>query len=47
MSEQQENHTGTACPVCGINGTCSHPLKYPPIPPWQPNVFVKSIPTDN
>lgn len=47
MSEQQQDHTGTACPFCGINGKCGHPVKMPAIPPWQPNVWAKSIVTDN
>jgi hypothetical protein len=47
MSEQQKDHTGITCPVCGINGVCSHPVKYPPIAAWIANVWFKSIPTDN
>jgi hypothetical protein len=42
MSEQQHDHTGTVCPFCGINGLCAHPVKEPPIPPWQPNIWFKN-----
>lgn len=41
------HHEGTACPVCGLTTVCGHPVKYPPIPPWQANIWVKSIPTDH
>jgi hypothetical protein len=41
VSEQQENHTGIVCPFCAINGVCGHPVKLPPLPPWQADVFVK------
>jgi hypothetical protein len=48
-SEQQKDHTGTVCPICGINGVCGHPVKFPAVcaAAWVPNVWVKSIPTDN
>ena len=35
------HHEGTICPVCGQAAVCGHPVKYPPIPSWQPNVWVK------
>lgn len=47
MSEQQQDHTGTVCPFCGINGKCAHPVKLPALAPWVANTWFKSIPTDN
>jgi hypothetical protein len=38
-----KDHTGTVCPFCSINGVCGHPVTFPAIPPWVPNVFVKVV----
>jgi hypothetical protein len=38
---ETRDHTGIACPFCGINGACGHPVRLPPIPAWQPNVWFR------
>jgi hypothetical protein len=38
---EAHDHTGITCPFCGITTVCGHPVRMPPIPPWQANVWVK------